>query len=76
MGAGFWLLCCQRAAVFGEPSLCVRIVPAICYTACHLISPQLVGMITVPILQTRPLSSERVCDLPEVPQPAGVRGGI
>ncbi|CAO2601633.1 TRIO and F-actin-binding protein [Lemmus lemmus] len=37
---------------------------------------QLVGMITVPILQTRPLSSERVCDLPEVPQPAGVRGGI
>ncbi|XP_006520354.1 TRIO and F-actin-binding protein isoform X9 [Mus musculus] len=37
---------------------------------------QLVGMITVPILQTRPLSSERVCDPPEVPQPAGVRGGI
>ncbi|XP_038935510.1 TRIO and F-actin-binding protein isoform X3 [Rattus norvegicus] len=37
---------------------------------------QLVGMITVPILQTRPLSSERVCDLPEVAQPAGVRGGI
>uniref|UniRef100_A0A8C2W8D6 TRIO and F-actin-binding protein n=1 Tax=Chinchilla lanigera TaxID=34839 RepID=A0A8C2W8D6_CHILA len=37
---------------------------------------QLVGMITVPILQTRPLSSERVCDLPEVTRPAGVRGGI
>ncbi|XP_059103019.1 TRIO and F-actin-binding protein isoform X2 [Peromyscus eremicus] len=37
---------------------------------------QLVGMITVPILQTRPLSSERVCDVPEVPQPAGVRGGM
>ncbi|XP_008849514.1 TRIO and F-actin-binding protein isoform X2 [Nannospalax galili] len=37
---------------------------------------QLVGMITVPILQTRPLSSERACDLPEVTQPAGIRGGI
>ncbi|XP_045408869.1 TRIO and F-actin-binding protein isoform X3 [Lemur catta] len=37
---------------------------------------QLVGMITVPILQTRPLSSERLCDLPEVTPPAGVRGGI
>ncbi|KAM6162283.1 TRIO and F-actin-binding protein isoform 2-T2 [Erethizon dorsatum] len=37
---------------------------------------QLVGVITVPILQTRPLSSERVCDLPEVTRPAGVRGGI
>ncbi|XP_027790445.1 TRIO and F-actin-binding protein isoform X3 [Marmota flaviventris] len=37
---------------------------------------QLVGMITVPILQTRPLSTERLCDLPEVTRPAGVRGGI
>lgn len=61
--------------MFGEPPLCVRIVQGICYTSYCLISPQLVGMITVPILQTRPLSSERVCDLPEVPQPAGVRGG-
>lgn len=62
--------------MFGEPSLCGESLPGICYTPCCLISPQLVGMITVPILQTRPLSSERVCDLPEVPQPAGVRGGI
>ncbi|XP_072862830.1 TRIO and F-actin-binding protein isoform X4 [Chlorocebus sabaeus] len=37
---------------------------------------QLVGVITVPILQTRPLSSERLCDLPEVTLPAGVKGGI
>ncbi|XP_047405187.1 TRIO and F-actin-binding protein isoform X3 [Sciurus carolinensis] len=37
---------------------------------------QLVGMITVPILQTRPLSTERLCDLPEVTRPAGGRGGI
>ncbi|XP_058529189.1 TRIO and F-actin-binding protein isoform X2 [Ochotona princeps] len=37
---------------------------------------QLVGVVTVPILQTRPLSPERLCDLPEVTRPAGVRGGI
>lgn len=33
-------------------------------------------MSTVPILQTRPLSYERLCDLPKVNQPADVRGGI
>nr|XP_054399390.1 TRIO and F-actin-binding protein isoform X14 [Pongo abelii] len=37
---------------------------------------QLVGVITVPVLQTRPLSSERLCDLPEVTPPAGLKGGI
>ncbi|KAI2597727.1 TRIO and F-actin binding protein [Homo sapiens] len=37
---------------------------------------QLVGVITVPVLQTRPLSSERLCDLPKVTPPAGLKGGI
>ncbi|XP_074231624.1 TRIO and F-actin-binding protein isoform X3 [Camelus bactrianus] len=31
---------------------------------------------TVPILQTRPLSYETLCDLPEVNRPADVQGGI
>ncbi|XP_059742290.1 TRIO and F-actin-binding protein isoform X5 [Bos taurus] len=37
---------------------------------------QRVDVRTVPILQTRPLSYKRVCDLPEVNWPADVRGGI
>ncbi|XP_047642275.1 TRIO and F-actin-binding protein isoform X6 [Phacochoerus africanus] len=37
---------------------------------------QWVDVSAVPILQTRPLSYERLCDLPEVNQPADVRGGI
>lgn len=72
LGGGRFLVAVlsESSCVWGAFSVCENCARCLLYIVSFNF-PQLVGMITVPILQTRPLSSE-----PEGSQPTGIRGGI